>query len=66
MVGKVKWFNRDKGYGFISGLDEDYFVHYSSILKGQKILYEGDEVEFDIEEGKKGLSAINVVRLSDE
>jgi CspA family cold shock protein len=57
--GVVKWFNNGKGYGFI-GRDEgpDVFVHYSAIqVDGYKTLKEGDEVEFDIVEGRKGLQA---------
>ena len=63
--GKVKWFNDAKGYGFIeqeSG--EDVFVHFSAItMDGFKTLTEGQEVEFEIRNGEKGLSAANVQRL---
>lgn len=64
--GRVKWFNEKKGYGFISREDGgDVFVHFSSIKKeGFKTLYEGDEVEFEISEGPKGLQATNVTILS--
>jgi CspA family cold shock protein len=64
--GKVKWFNNSKGYGFISlGQDgEDVFVHYSSIrAEGFKSLEEGDEVEFEVMNGPKGLQAENVVKV---
>ena len=60
--GVVKWFNDAKGYGFIStGEGKDIFVHYSSIdMDGRKTLYEGQEVEFEVTEGPKGLQASNV------
>ena len=63
--GTVKWFNNQKGFGFIS--DEqgnDVFVHYSGIQSnGFKSLEEGQEVEFDVIEGQKGPQAVNVVKL---
>ena len=60
--GTVKWFNDQKGYGFIKQEDgPDIFVHYSGIVgEGFKTLKEGDQVTFDVEEGKKGPAAINV------
>ena len=63
MVGKVKWFNNEKGYGFIEYQDlEDIFVHYSAIKKeGYKTLEEGELVEFKLIETSKGLQAIDVV-----
>ena len=63
--GTVKWFNNQKGFGFIS--DEqgnDVFVHYSGIQSnGFKSLEEGQEVEFEFIEGQKGPQAVNVVKL---
>ena len=60
--GKVKWFNNDKGYGFIEySTEEDIFVHYSAIKKeGYKTLNEGQLVEFDLIRTEKGLQAVNV------
>lgn len=62
MIGKVKWFNNTKGYGFIDhGTDEDIFVHYSVIKQdGFKTLSEGQLVNFDLVETPKGLQAQNV------
>jgi cold shock protein len=63
--GTVKWFNGAKGFGFISRPNgEDVFVHYRSILgEGYKNLNEGDQVQFDVERGPKGLQATNVSRV---
>lgn len=66
MKGTVKWFNSEKGFGFLSGEGEqDVFVHFSAIVgEGFKNLEEGQEVEFDVVEGPRGLQAANVVKLS--
>jgi len=60
--GTVKWFSEKKGFGFLSQEDgDDVFVHYSSIQSpGFKSLTEGQSVEFEIQEGPKGLQAVNV------
>ena len=64
--GTVKWFNGSKGYGFISREDaDDVFVHYNAIEgDGYKSLDEGDQVQFEIEQGPKGLQATNVSKIS--
>ena len=63
--GTVKWFNAEKGFGFISVEGEaDVFVHFSAInADGYKTLEEGQKVEFDVVDGAKGPQAANVVRL---
>ncbi len=63
--GRVKWFNDAKGYGFIEQPEggEDVFVHFTSIeMDGFKTLAEGQEVEFEVRQGDKGLQAANVIR----
>jgi cold shock protein len=64
--GTVKWFNNAKGYGFITREGgEDLFVHFKSISgEGYKTLKQGDAVQFDVEEGPKGLQAVNVTKTS--
>jgi cold shock CspA family protein len=64
-TGRVKWFNEQKGYGFISRDDgDDVFVHFSEInASGFKTLAENQEVTFEIKEGPKGLQATNVMPL---
>jgi len=64
--GRVKWFNPEKGYGFIEREDGggDVFVHFSAIeMDGFKTLNEGEQVEFEIVEGARGPQAANVVRV---
>ena len=63
MVGTVKWFNAEKGFGFITTEEgNDVFAHFSQIQKdGFKTLEEGEEGEFDVVEGEKGLQAENIV-----
>ena len=63
--GTVKWFNAEKGYGFISQESgDDVFVHFSAIQgNGFKTLEEGQKVSFDMEEGPRGAQASNVVKL---
>ena len=63
MNGTVKWFNQEKGFGFITGEDgKDVFAHFSQIQKeGFKTLNEGEEVTFDVSEGAKGPQASNIV-----
>ena len=65
MTGKVKWFNAEKGYGFIEREDGgDVVVHFSAIQgEGCKTLEEGQAVEFDVVEGNRGEQAANVVKL---
>lgn len=64
-TGKVKWFNAEKGFGFIETSEgQDVFVHFSAIQsEGFKSLDEGQEVSFDVEEGQRGPQAANVVKL---
>ncbi|MDO5438947.1 MAG: cold-shock protein [Erysipelotrichaceae bacterium] len=64
MTGKVKWFNADKGYGFICGDDgNEIFVHYSAIVQdGYKMLENDQLVEYDVVVGEKGPQAANVVK----
>ena len=67
LKGKVKWFNGTKGYGFIEREDreKDVFVHSSAVRDaGLRFLNEGDEVTFDVEDGDKGPSAVNLQKTS--
>lgn len=65
MYGRVKWFNPEKGYGFIESENgEDVFVHFSAIkTQGYKTLDEGRRVEFDVEKGPRGYQAANVTLM---
>jgi CspA family cold shock protein len=68
-TGKVKWFNNAKGFGFIreDGRDEDIFAHYSTItMDGYRTLKAGQDVQFDLAEGPKGLHAVNIVLPGEE
>lgn len=69
MKGTVKWFNNQKGYGFITGENrQDVFVHYSSIVSERRFknLYEGQTVEFEVVEAEKGRQAVNVHLISND
>ncbi|MGP6356378.1 cold-shock protein [Streptococcus dysgalactiae] len=64
--GTVKWFNAEKGFGFISTENgQDVFAHFSAIqTNGFKTLEEGQKVEFDVEEGQRGSQAVNITKLA--
>ncbi|ARC86885.1 cold shock protein CspB [Clostridium argentinense CDC 2741] len=64
-TGTVKWFNSEKGFGFLSVEgEEDVFIHFSAIQgEGYKTLEEGDKVQFEVVEGSRGPQAANVVKL---
>ena len=64
--GTVKWFNTDKGFGFIAQENgADVFAHFSEIKSnGFKSLEDGQKVQFDVEQGKRGLQAVNIIKIS--
>ncbi|WP_316736844.1 cold-shock protein [Pedobacter aquatilis] len=63
-TGIVKWFNTQKGFGFIVQEDnKDLFVHFKDVLGGIDSLKENDQVEFEVAEGRKGLQAVNVKKV---
>lgn len=63
-MGTVKWFNAEKGYGFITTGNKDVFAHHTNIVgEGFKSLAEGDRVEFTLSQGPKGLQAENIIKL---
>ncbi|MGQ7856818.1 cold-shock protein [Pedobacter sp. WC2501] len=63
-TGKVKWFNTQKGFGFIVQEDnKDLFVHFKDVLGAIESLKENDTVEFEVAEGRKGLQAVNVKKV---
>ncbi len=65
MQGVVKWFNKEKGFGFITSEGgHDYFCHYSEVVgEGYKFLDQDEKVEFEIQESSKGELAINIIKL---
>ncbi len=65
LVGKIKWFNDRKGFGFITGPDnQDIFVHQSAIIaQGYRTLADGDVVEYECQPGPKGIKAVSVRRI---
>ena len=65
MKGTIKWFNNQKGYGFITDEDgRDVFVHFSGlVMEGYKSIEDGAAVEFEVTDGEKGPQAVNVVKL---
>ena len=66
MEGTVKFFNKTKGFGFLTGDDgKDVFVHQTALPEGE-VLNDGDKVSFDVEDGERGLKAVNVARIDSE
>ncbi len=62
-TGKVKWFNSQKGFGFIIYEGKDLFVHFTDVVGGMNAISDNDNVEFEISEGKKGPQAVNVKKV---